>query len=376
MAQIIRRGAGWYSDFRAGKKRIRRFLSGDKREAQIALGKLLLTFRNANLGLPIKDLTWNSWKKRYLDYSLGSKKAMTALRDHSAIHSLEKTLPITRLDDITPELLDRWISRRLQNGIGKQTVNRDLGAIKAMLHKAEGWGLLEPRKWNVVKKQKIARRKLYFYSLSELEHLLTTARGVWRTILMLGARAGLRRGEIYWLSWEDVDFERKRLHICPKDGWDPKDYEQRFIPIPPDLTAHLCAWRAQSGPLWVISDKNGYRPDMRVMTAYMRKLSRKKGLKGALHILRHTYASHLAQAGVSLKAIKDLLGHSGMETTEIYAELAPKTYEDAVSRLPALPNVAGSTLPPLGSSQNHKRVVMSRMQYSHYPTIKPKNRAK
>jgi DNA-binding transcriptional MerR regulator len=60
------------------------------------------------------------------------------------------------------------------------------------------------------------------------------------------------------------------------------------------------------------------------MSAYFRKLTRKAGLKGSIHILRHTFASHLVQAGVSLKVVKDLLGHSSMATTEIYAHVLPR----------------------------------------------------
>lgn len=136
------------------------------------------------------------------------------------------------------------------------------------------------------------------------------------------------------LTWDDVDFNRKRIHITPKDGWDPKDFSQRFIGMSADLHDHLL--QIPRDGRWVLG-KN--RPSIPVMSAYMAKLSHKAGLKGSIHILRHTFASHLAQAGVSLKTIKDLLGHSDMKTTEIYAELLPENFDTAATRLPVIPLV-------------------------------------
>jgi len=61
---------------------------------------------------------------------------------------------------------------------------------------------------------------------------------------------------------------------------------------------------------------------------------KKKGV--AVHILRHTFASQLAMAGVSLDIIRDLLGHSSVVITEIYAHLSPDHHRNALDRLPKL----------------------------------------
>ncbi len=52
------------------------------------------------------------------------------------------------------------------------------------------------------------------------------------------------------------------------------------------------------------------------------------------HTLRHTYASHLVQRGISLYVISRLLGHSSIKTTEIYSHLSPENFHDAVKLLP------------------------------------------
>lgn len=339
MAQVIPRGRGYYSDFRTDGRRIRRFLDKDKRQAQIKLGKLLEQMRGDDGGQPSKNISWADFKKKYLEYCEGSKRNKTVLRDRYTLHAFEEDFPnILQLAQVTPEIMELWKTRRLKEGMGKPTINRDMTAMKAMLHKAEAWGYLDKRNWASVKEIKVTRKKLYFHSPKELGTLLTRCKGVWRTICLLGARAGLRREEMYMLTWEDVDFSRSRIHITPKDGWEPKDYEQRFIGMPRDLREHLLRLTKSVNPgRWVLGRD---RPSLGVISAYMAKLTRKAGLKGAIQILRHTFASHLVQAGVPLKTVKDLLGHSNMATTEIYAELAPENIDAAVSKLPEIPGSA------------------------------------
>jgi integrase/recombinase XerD len=75
---------------------------------------------------------------------------------------------------------------------------------------------------------------------------------------------------------------------------------------------------------------------MPVMSAFFQKISRKAKLKGNLHTLRHTYASHLVQGGVDLYTVSELLGHTDPKMSRIYAHLAPHNLQDAVKRLPKL----------------------------------------
>jgi site-specific recombinase XerD len=60
---------------------------------------------------------------------------------------------------------------------------------------------------------------------------------------------------------------------------------------------------------------------------------KKKNMKGTLHDLRHTFASHMAMAGISIPVIKEFLGHSDIATTMIYAHLSPERHIAEVDRL-------------------------------------------
>ncbi len=73
------------------------------------------------------------------------------------------------------------------------------------------------------------------------------------------------------------------------------------------------------------------------ITAAYAKNTAKLPFRCFMHKLRHTFASHLVQAGVDLYRVSKLLGHSSITMTEIYAHLAPADLQNAITKLPALP---------------------------------------
>ncbi|MFI5329938.1 MAG: tyrosine-type recombinase/integrase [Desulfobaccales bacterium] len=128
---------------------------------------------------------------------------------------------------------------------------------------------------------------------------------------------GMRRGELFRLQWQDVDFERGFIHICnPKGGIDQK--------IPLNATAReLLINHPRTGSLFVFPGRGGnQRVDIN------KQVTRIKAAAGlpkdfrALHGLRHTYASMLASSGqVDLYTLQKLLTHKSAAMTQRYAHL-------------------------------------------------------
>ena len=70
----------------------------------------------------------------------------------------------------------------------------------------------------------------------------------------------------------------------------------------------------------------------------LRRISRRAGLPAvSWHVLRHTFASHLAMKGASMRAIQELLGHAHVTTTMRYAHMSPSAQRDTVALLDQLP---------------------------------------
>lgn len=146
----------------------------------------------------------------------------------------------------------------------------------------------------------------------------------------LGIHAGLRKAEIVQARWEWFDWQGKLIHVVGIDSdsddaaWDPKGKRPRTIPFPEQLQAILQGHRQAQGFI-VAPDatpgRDRYRFDPR-------KSFEAVAVAAAVpwctpKTLRHTFASQLVSAGVSLFKVSQWLGHADTKTTMIYAHLAP-----------------------------------------------------
>lgn len=325
------RGRVWYCDFTYRGIRYRKPLDTNK---SLALEKLIAWKKDLK-NQRFSPTNFNSFVRRYLDWGETNKNKQTVYRDKLSLKYLTEFTKIRDITDITPLMLDEFKSYLLRIGKKPNNINRILTSIKAMMHKAEVWELVAPKKWEVCKEIKTAKGRVLFYSPEEVKKLLDNCPDNWRLVVLLGCRAGLRRGEIVNLSWEDIDLSKKLITIQPKSNWHPKDYECRDIPIDALLFKALNKIENKKGS--VIQTK--YNKDFTlggISHYFIEKVLKKVGLRGSLHTLRHTFASHLVQNGVDLYTVSKLLGHSSIKTTEIYAHLSPNTYQKAIANLPNL----------------------------------------
>ncbi len=213
-----------------------------------------------------------------------------------------------------------------------KTINNTLVVVNHMLDVARRRGLITavPE----IDWLRVPPPSFKFLSFDEADQLIKGADGEWRAMIMVALRTGMRRGELLALRWQDVDLDAGRLtvrrsYVSGKFGT-PKSGKAREIALGEDVIAVLRAQRHERSEL-VFCDAVGAvysrgaiaRPLIRAYTA--------AGVKPiGWHVLRHTFASHLAMLGVSMRAIQELLGHATIQMTERYAHLAPQVKRDAV----------------------------------------------
>jgi integrase/recombinase XerD len=147
-----------------------------------------------------------------------------------------------------------------------------------------------------------------------------------RAMLTAFYSCGLRRNEVVHLDISDIIFEKQILHV--RKG---KNYKERIVPITKQSLQHLENYLYDGRPYFT-SDKNesffvnhyGKRLDGQMMLVRLKKLvqlTNNTALQNKdihLHTLRHSIATHLLQNGMKLERIKDFLGHSSLESTQIY----------------------------------------------------------
>lgn len=151
-----------------------------------------------------------------------------------------------------------------------------------------------------------------------------------RAILTIFYGCGLRRNEGYHLDLSDINFDRRILHV--RKG---KNYKERFVPFNNTslkyLEEYIYDWRpllvhTKKEEAFFISQK-GRRMEGQSMAIRLRLLQQRtdnitlqeKNVR--LHVLRHSIATHLLQNGMSLEKISRFLGHSSLESTQVYTHL-------------------------------------------------------
>ena len=153
------------------------------------------------------------------------------------------------------------------------------------------------------------------------------------TGIRLARFAGLRRGEVANLAWEDLDFTQEQLVV--RHG---KGDEDRIIPIPEEeLVEPLRRWHAFMGRpthgSLLKGITGGGLPDKSLSRGVHRFYRKAEIHYATFHTLRTTYATRLAELGVYPSVIQELLGHKSLETTMVYIAVAPAHKRAAVRLL-------------------------------------------
>ena len=239
-------------------------------------------------------------------------------RKKSQIHVLDSSLPM----------------------LAKKTVNNVLVTLSGLLKAAVAEGHLPAMPVKLVL-HKPEKKEMSFYDVDEYVRLVAAAADIhWRAqaMVLLGGDAGLRCGEILGLQWSDIDFRLNRLTVR-RSRWQgevttPKNGHVRTVSLTRRLSELLRAHRGV-GDHEVLCRDDGNGATRSTVSSWMRVAQTAAGLKrtGGLHVLRHTFCSQLALAGVPVLTIKELAGHRHLATTERYMHLRQVNKDEAVALL-------------------------------------------
>jgi integrase len=267
-----------------------------------------------------------------------------------------------KLAEIDAGVIERFRSARLKK-VKPNSVNHDITALRAALNRAIDWGLLKEHPMRTVKKSKVdsnakirylspdeSRRLREAMNNRELNHRAERERfNQWRKergyeeypdfgtytdhlkpMVLLALNTGMRRGELFDLKWEDVNFAGRILTVV---GETAKSGKTRHIPLNDEALSVLRAWYEQRKESErVFPNADGGRLD-NISTSWENLINSAQIKNFRFHDLRHDFASRLVMAGVDLNTVRELLGHSDIKMTLRYAHLAPEKLASAVAKL-------------------------------------------
>ena len=238
-------------------------------------------------------------------------------------------------DHITEdELLDYFIHRQNVTGWSPATMRICYSGVKFFFQHVlkRDWHLL------TIAQARRERRLPAILSRDEVRKIFSLVRPFHNyAYLMTVYSCGLRLQEGLYLEVSDIDGKRKMIHVHRGKG--AKD---RYVPLPESTYALLRRyWLTHRNPTLIFPavGRGGQEgPHSKIpmsiegVQGALRRAKHAAGIskKGvSVHTLRHSYATHLLEAGVNLRVIPKNLGHSNIETTMIYLHLTNKGMEDA-----------------------------------------------
>lgn len=253
------------------------------------------------------------------------------------IESVDATLTLETVD---ADIVRNWSMSLMEKGLKASTVNEKLSALRSFYRFLLRKKIIEISPMQVVKGPKKKKPLPAFVREEEMNRLLddTDYGEGWegdrnQLIMQLFYETGVRRSELVGLNEADVDFYRGQIKVTGKRN------KQRLIPFGGELKDALEAYmarKAQEVPriddaLFVL--KNGKRVSGQwvylLVKRYLSQVSTLK--KRSPHVLRHTFATAMLNNDAELEAVKELLGHASVSTTEVYTHTTFEELKNAYS---------------------------------------------
>lgn len=237
------------------------------------------------------------------------------------------------VQSITSHDMERYKARRIRDGVKLTTVNKCIQILSKMFNCGIDWGYLKLNPVKGVKKyseEKFRRKRVLgreeeecLFEAINMEYL--------RSMITIFLNTGLRRKELFKLTWDDVDFKNRQLFIR-----ETKTSKSRYVPMNETVFDELkklhesCDVQNQV----FINPKTG-RAFADIRRSFYGACRRAKINNLLLVDLRRTFATRLIKAGADIVTVQHLLGHSSIKTTQIYTMSSQEEERRAVSLLGA-----------------------------------------
>ncbi len=335
----------WFLDYTFKGKRYRKKVGTSKKVALLELKDIEVRISKGEYKFEPNQITIKEFFEIFNKYSSVNHAPSTFKRYKAIVDNflfyLESKRDVAYLSDLHSELFEDFkIFRRTtplnyREFAKTNTVNMELVSLGTMFNYAIKCNYLKENPTESVQKLKVTdAKKPRFLTEEEVDLLLQSCGEYLYPIFFTFLNTGMRLGELIHLTWKDVDLKQKKIHIVSKEFWNPKTGE-RTIPMNEEIKNLLKELKSKSiGSLFVFPGKNGEKLKLKLRERFM-TITKKCGFPDVtkIHSLRHTFASHLVMKGVDLPTVKNLMGHSDIQTTMIYAHLAPDHLADAVEKL-------------------------------------------
>lgn len=234
-----------------------------------------------------------------------------------------------KLKEISQSSIRSWLASLKEDDISARTINRKISTLKSFFKFLLKQGKIESTPMGNIISPKISKRLPVFIKekdLADLAQTLKTNTEDWdglntKMLITIFYSTGMRLSELINMKEKQVDFSRKQLKILGKGN------KERIIPAGAELLGVIKEYMNEKRKVFEKTDdvllvnskgkklypKYAYNLVRDILTDEIKTLDKKSP-----HVLRHTFATHLMNNGANLDAVKELLGHASLSSTQVY----------------------------------------------------------
>ncbi len=353
MVTLFRRGKVWWLRYQQDGRKVRESLKTDNRKVadelrlrrEVELGQRRLGIvAAASAPAPVVEVAaapapgparpLADVRREYEAWSAAHKRPRTILNDKGRLDAFFATVPGKSLVQVATADVERFLTTQAMLGRQPATLLRHREILHAFWRWAVRQGDVPRNVVSEIPRPRLPDRDPRFLSLDQVDELLRAVAGdLIAPVIATAVFAGLRREELCWLTWQDLDLEqepailRVRAKAVEGERWQPKTKRDRRVPVSGRLREALRAWRdagQRTGISWLFPSPEGCRWDPDNLSHRLRSLLERAGLPWNFLDLRHTFGSQLARKGVSLLKIARLMGNSPVIASKHYINLVPE----------------------------------------------------
>ncbi len=232
---------------------------------------------------------------------------------------------------------DQYVKVSTGKPLSAKQINLTLDTLRLVLAYAESNNYIESNPAYGVKKLKSQKPAFRYLNEKQTKTLLEHCNKDFYPICSTAVYTGMRLYEIIGLRWQNVLYDSRRIVVESSGSGPTKSRKVRYVPLNKNLEEILRQTDFGKSE-YVFPDEYG---NMR--GSDKKRISFKHSLESVLkkaelpkikfHDLRHTFASNFVMKGGSILSLKEILGHSDINTTMMYAHLAPSYLEEEINRL-------------------------------------------
>jgi integrase/recombinase XerC len=273
---------------------------------------------------PIQEfLNYIAFQKRYSRHTIISyQNDLTGFFDFLALQ-----YDTVNLSEITASVVRSWLASLKEDKIASKTINRKISTLKSFFKYQLKMKNIDFSPMNSVNSLKISKRLPSFIEQNDINKLFNEIKlpDTWekktnRLLLMIFYETGIRLSELINLKESAIDKSNSAIKVLGKGS------KQRMIPVNNELLKEIEGYISEKKIFFESGISDNLLLNKKGKALYPKYVYNtvKEYLKDASarrkspHILRHTFATHLTNNGADINAIKELLGHSSLASTQVY----------------------------------------------------------